>query len=38
MPYAVAAKRARVQDLLVYTSLLVVFAILIGATFWLFAR
>jgi hypothetical protein len=34
----VAAKRAQAEDLLVYTTLLVVFAILIGATFWLFAR
>jgi hypothetical protein len=34
MPYAVAAKRARMQDLLVYTSLFLIFGILIGAAFW----
>jgi kynurenine 3-monooxygenase len=38
MPYAVAAKRARVQDLLVYASLTLIFAILIGATFWFVGR
>jgi kynurenine 3-monooxygenase len=34
MPYAVAAKRARMQDLLVYTGLFLIFGILIGAAFW----
>jgi kynurenine 3-monooxygenase len=38
MPYAAAAKRARAQDLLVYTSLIVISAILIGAAFWFVAR
>ena len=38
MPYAKAAKRARLQDLLVYTSLVLVFAILIRAAFWFVAR
>jgi kynurenine 3-monooxygenase len=37
MPYATAAKRARVQDLLVYTGA-IVFAIFIAAMFWLLAR
>jgi kynurenine 3-monooxygenase len=34
MPYSVAAKRARLQDLFVYTTLTVLLAILIGATIW----
>ena len=34
IPYAMAAKRARAQDLLVYTSLIVIFAILIGVAVW----
>src|SRR5437899_4194540 len=38
IPYAAAAKRARAQDLLVYTSLIVISAILIGATFWFVGR
>jgi kynurenine 3-monooxygenase len=38
MPYAEAAKRARVQNLLVYSTVIVVFAILIAATGWFFAR
>jgi len=38
MPYAVAAKRARAQDLLVYTSLIVISAILIGVAIWFVAR
>jgi kynurenine 3-monooxygenase len=38
MPYAIAAKRARSQDLLVYTSLIFIVAILIGALFWFIAR
>jgi kynurenine 3-monooxygenase len=38
MPYATAAKRARVQDLLVYTGLAFGTAILIGAIVWLMAR
>jgi kynurenine 3-monooxygenase len=37
-PYALAAKRARAQDLLVYTSLTLIFAILIGVTFWFVGR
>ncbi len=38
MPYATAAKRARVQDVLVYTGLTFTTAILIGAIVWLVAR
>jgi hypothetical protein len=38
IPYAVAAKRARVQDFLVYTSSTLMVAILIGATFWFVGR
>jgi kynurenine 3-monooxygenase len=38
MPYAIAAKRARSQDLLVYTSLIFIVAILIGVLFWFIAR
>jgi kynurenine 3-monooxygenase len=34
IPYAMAAKRARAQDLLVYTSLIVISAILIGVAVW----
>jgi hypothetical protein len=37
MPYAKAAKRAQIQDALVYASLFVVAAILVAATLWLFA-
>jgi kynurenine 3-monooxygenase len=32
LPYATAARRARVQDLLVYVSLIVIIAVLVGAT------
>jgi kynurenine 3-monooxygenase len=35
MPYAKAAKRAQIQDALVYASLFVVGAILVGAMLWL---
>jgi len=38
IPYARAAKRARVQDFLVYTSSTLMVAILIGATFWFVGR
>jgi kynurenine 3-monooxygenase len=38
LPYAVAARRARVQDLLVYVSLIVIVAVLVGATVWFVAR
>src|SRR5438093_7803589 len=38
LPYADAARRARVQDLLVYVSLIVISAILILLTFWFVAR
>jgi kynurenine 3-monooxygenase len=38
IPYAAAAKRARAQDLLVYTSLIVISAILIGVAVWFAAR
>lgn len=34
IPYAMAAKRARAQDLLVYSSLIVISAILIGVAVW----
>jgi kynurenine 3-monooxygenase len=34
IPYAAAAKRARAQDLLVYTSVIVISAILIGVAVW----
>ncbi len=37
MPYAKAAKRAQIQDALVYTSLFLIAAILVAATLWLFA-
>jgi len=38
MPYATAAKRARAQDFLVYGSLSLICAILIGATLWAIGR
>jgi kynurenine 3-monooxygenase len=38
IPYAEAARRARLQDLLVYVSLIVIVAILVGATVWFVAR
>jgi kynurenine 3-monooxygenase len=38
MPYAMAAKRARVQDLMVYATLFVFSAVLIGMIVWLMAR
>jgi kynurenine 3-monooxygenase len=38
LPYAMAAKRARVQDLLVYTSAVIIFVILILAMAWFVAR
>ena len=38
IPYAAAAKRARAQDLLVYTSLIVISGILIGVALWFAAR
>jgi kynurenine 3-monooxygenase len=38
VPYAVAAKRARAQDLLVYMSMVVILAILVGAIFWGLSR
>ena len=37
LPYATAAKRARVQDLLVYTSAVIIFVILILAMVWFVA-
>ena len=37
MPYAKAAKRAQIQDALVYTSLFLIAAILVAATLWVFA-
>jgi len=37
MPYAKAAKRAQIQDALVYTSLFLIAAILVAAMLWLFA-
>jgi len=37
MPYAKAAKRAQIQDSLVYASLMVVAAISVAAMFWLLA-
>ncbi|MFL6501315.1 MAG: FAD-dependent oxidoreductase [Candidatus Udaeobacter sp.] len=37
MPYAKAAKRAQIQDSLVYSGLLLIAAISVGAIFWLFA-
>jgi len=37
MPYAMAAKRARLQDSLVYASFLVIAAISVAAILWLFA-
>jgi kynurenine 3-monooxygenase len=37
MPYAMAAKRARLQDLLVYTSLTLIVTILVAAIFWFVA-
>src|SRR6266513_847136 len=37
MPYAKAAKRARIQDALVYASLFVIAAILVAALLWLLA-
>jgi kynurenine 3-monooxygenase len=38
LPYAVAARRARVQDLLVYVRLIVIVAGLVGATVWFVTR
>ncbi len=38
IPYAKAAKRARVQDLLVYTSAIIIFAIFSAAIIWFMAR
>src|SRR5437870_6313741 len=38
LPYAVAARRARVQDLLVYVSLIVIVAVLVSTTVWFVAR
>jgi kynurenine 3-monooxygenase len=38
IPYATAAKRARVQDVIVYTSLVAILAILICVTVWLVAK
>ncbi len=38
MPYATAAKRARVQDALVYASLLMLTAILLGGIIWFITR
>jgi kynurenine 3-monooxygenase len=38
LPYATAAKRARLQDLLVYTSAVIIFVILILAIAWFVAR
>ncbi|HEU0209927.1 MAG TPA: NAD(P)/FAD-dependent oxidoreductase [Candidatus Udaeobacter sp.] len=38
LPYATAAKRARVQDSLVYTSAVVIFAIIVVAIIWLLTR
>ncbi len=37
MPYTKAAKRAQIQDALVYTSLFLIAAILVAAMLWLFA-
>jgi len=37
MPYARAAKRARIQDLLVYAGLFLIVAIFVGAVLWLLA-
>jgi len=37
MPYAIAAKRARIQDSLVYATLFLIAAILLAATLWLVA-
>ena len=37
IPYAKAAKRARIQDALVYASLFLIAVILVAAMFWLFA-
>jgi kynurenine 3-monooxygenase len=37
MPYAMAAKRARLQDLLVYASLTLIITILVGAMVWFIA-
>ncbi len=38
LPYAVAARRARVQDLLVYVSLIGIVAVLVGTTVWFVGR
>ena len=38
IPYATAAKRARLQDSIVYTTLVLIFAILTGAARWLIGR
>jgi kynurenine 3-monooxygenase len=37
MPYAKAAKRARIQDSMVYATLFLIAAILLAAMFWLVA-
>ena len=37
MPYAKAAKRAHIQDALVYASLLLIAAVLLATMFWLVA-
>ena len=37
MPYAKAAKRAQIQDSLVYASMFLIVAILVAAMVWLFA-
>jgi kynurenine 3-monooxygenase len=38
MPYAEAARRAQLQDLSVYSTVIVLFAVLVAATAWFFAR
>jgi hypothetical protein len=38
MPYATAAKRARMQDTLVYASLLALTAITLAAALWFLTR
>src|SRR2546430_2782469 len=38
LPFASAARRARVQDLLVYVSLIVIVAVLVSTTVWFVAR
>jgi kynurenine 3-monooxygenase len=37
MPYAIAAKRARIQDSLVYASVFLIAAISVAAVLWLLA-